>query len=151
MVVAVALWYVYKHIRLYFFFPFFIRSLALKPGKKETVQPPSDLRITNVALGHELADPSGRTSLKFTFKTPVQVDSDDDDNDVQMEPLSTTVLCSLTPGKVRVITTVFVRRGVKLFRKIEQSMIDLILDQDEEFVFETAGKKSVLSRPFLST
>jgi len=108
MAVAVALW-----------------SLAIKPGKKEIVLPQSDLRITNVALDHELADPSGRTSVKFTFTTPVQIDSDDDGDDVPMEPLSTTVLCSLTPGK------------------IEQSMIDLILEQDEEFVFETVGKNTI--------
>jgi len=105
MVVAVALW-----------------SIAVKPGKKESIVAQSDLRITNVALGDELADASGRTSVKFTYNTPIKMDPDDDEI---VEPLSTTVLCSLTPGK------------------IEQAMVDLVLEEDEEFVFEVVGKNTV--------
>jgi FK506-binding nuclear protein len=98
--VAIAVWYVY---------PFLClvkssrssRSLALKPSKEPlSFIPQSDLRITNIALGDELADASGRTSIKLTYQTPIEVDDDDDDE--SPEPISTTVLGSLTPGKVRV-------------------------------------------------
>lgn len=76
----------------------------VKPGQALSVIPQSDLVITNAALGAELADPSGRTSVKLTYMRPVKVTDDDeddeekdeDDEDVQVE----TVLCSLTPEKV---------------------------------------------------
>jgi FK506-binding nuclear protein len=60
------------------------------------------LRITNVALSDELADANGRTSLKLTYASPGAVDDDEDeDDDEEEEPkLVTTVLTSLTPGKV---------------------------------------------------
>lgn len=78
------------------------RSVALKPGKQEVVIPQSDVRITNAALADQLSDESGRTTVKFTYNTPISANDleDDDDNEVS-EPLSTTVLCSLTAGKVR--------------------------------------------------
>jgi len=108
MAVAVALW-----------------SVALTPGKTESIIPQSDLRITNVALGDELADASGRTSVKFTYNTPIKLSEDDEDDDDVPEPLSTTVLCSLTPGK------------------IEHATVDLILEENEEFVFELVGKNTI--------
>lgn len=75
------------------------RSLALKPSKEPvSFIPQSDLRITNIALGDELADATGRTSVKLTYQTPVKLDEDDEEE--APEPLSTTVLGSLTPGKV---------------------------------------------------
>lgn len=64
------------------------------------IVPQSDLRITNAALGEELADSTGRTTVKFTYNTPIAIDEDDSDEENTPE-LSTTVLCSLTPGKVR--------------------------------------------------
>lgn len=65
--------------------------------------PQSDLKITNVALGEELADPTGRTTVKFTYNTLIAIESDDDDegHEDTQEPLSTAVICSLTGGKVR--------------------------------------------------
>jgi FK506-binding nuclear protein len=75
---------------------------VVKPGQALSVIPQGDLVITNAALGAELTDPSGRTSVKLTYMRPVKVTDDDedddekDDEDVQVE----TVLCSLTPGKV---------------------------------------------------
>ena len=74
----------------------------VKPGQALSVIPQGDLVITNAALGAELADASGRTSVKLTYMRPVKVTDDDEsdeekeDEDVQVE----TVLCSLTPGKV---------------------------------------------------
>jgi FK506-binding nuclear protein len=71
----------------------------LKPSKEPfSFIPQSDLRITNIALGDELSDASGRTSVKLTYQTPVKIDDDDAESP---DPLSTTVLGSLTPGKVR--------------------------------------------------
>jgi FK506-binding nuclear protein len=68
------------------------------------VKPQSDLRITNAALGDELKDKSGRTTVKLTYPTAVTLDSDDDDGD----SLSSTFLCSLTAGKVRSSTAGFI-------------------------------------------
>ena len=75
----------------------------MKPSKEPfTFIPQSDLRITNIALGDELSDPSGRTSVKLTYQTPIRLDDDEEDEDAESpDPLSTTVLGSLTPGKVR--------------------------------------------------
>jgi FK506-binding nuclear protein len=78
---------------------------VVKPGQAVSIIPQSDLVITNAALGAELADPSGRTSVKLTYMRPVKVTDDDEDDDekddeddegAQVE----TVLCSLTAGKV---------------------------------------------------
>jgi FK506-binding nuclear protein len=80
---------------------------VVKPGQALSVIPQGDLVVTNAALGAELADSSGRTSVKLTYMRPVKVTDDDeddeekdeeDDEDVQVE----TVLCSLTPGKVSI-------------------------------------------------
>lgn len=84
---------------------YYRRSLELKPGQTEEFNPPGDLRITNVALGDELADENGRTSVKLTYMAPdtseEEHDNEDEDDDEEEvgEPV-TTVLCSLTPGKV---------------------------------------------------
>lgn len=81
------------------------RSLELKPGEPVSVVPPSDLRITNVALADELADENGRSSVKLTYRGPSDHDSEDEQSEDEeeeeddAEPV-TTVLCSLTPGKV---------------------------------------------------
>lgn len=74
----------------------------MEPGKPVGIEPQADLKITNVALGHELKDASGRTTVKLTFQPPIQPESDDEDDDEKpnSEP-SETILCSLTPGKVR--------------------------------------------------
>jgi len=113
MPIAVALW-----------------STVVKPGQGLSVIPQSDLVITNAALGAELADPSGRSSVKLTYMRPVKVTDDDeeddekddeDDEDVQVE----TVLCSLTPGK------------------IEQCTLNLTFEEDDEFLLEVVGKNEV--------
>ena len=75
----------------------------MTPGKPEIVEPPVDLRITNVSFGETLKDASGRVVVKFSY-TPVSADdSDDEDEDGEpKEPLSTatTVLAALKPGTV---------------------------------------------------
>src|ERR1700727_1421735 len=78
--VAIALWYVPKSNCLVKCSMSF-RSLALKPSKEPfTFIPQSDLRITNIALGDELSDPSGRTSVKLTYQTPIKLDDDDEED-----------------------------------------------------------------------
>jgi FK506-binding nuclear protein len=97
--VAIALWYVLTSASLVKCSSS-RRSLALKPSKEPvSFVPQSDLHITNIALGDELADTSGRTSVKLTYQTPIKLDSDDEDEE-SPDPISTTVLGSLTPGKV---------------------------------------------------
>ncbi|KAG1735124.1 uncharacterized protein EDB91DRAFT_1145394 [Suillus paluster] len=73
---------------------------------------PADLQIKNAALGEELSDQSGRTTV-------------DEVDEESPEAELTTVLCSLTAGK------------------IEQSACDLILESDEEYTFELIGKNTV--------
>ncbi|KAJ3541014.1 hypothetical protein NM688_g6142 [Phlebia brevispora] len=114
MVVAIALW-----------------SLEVQPGSPQTFTVPNDLRITNVALGADVTEEGGRTSLKLTYKAPKPSDSDededdeDDDEDEGQEEPTMTILCSLTPGI------------------IEHALVDLILEEEQEVVFEALGKNTV--------
>lgn len=66
-----------------------------------------DIRITNAALGDSISDEKSRTSVKFTYSTPQKLDEDDEDDEedkpVEAPPMTTTTLCSLTPGKVRAV------------------------------------------------
>ncbi|KAI0358745.1 hypothetical protein OH77DRAFT_1421202 [Trametes cingulata] len=114
MVVSVALW-----------------SVVATPGEPSVISPPSDIRITNIALGDQLADESGRTTVKLIYRRPGadEEESDDEEDEDEKEndnsDLSTTVLCSLTPGK------------------IEQSTVDVVLNEDEEYLIEVVGKNTV--------
>lgn len=77
----------------------------VKPGQGISIIPQSDLVITNAALGAELADASGRTSVKLTYMRPIKVtddeeDDDEKDDDDEEDAQVEIVLCSLTPGKV---------------------------------------------------
>ena len=109
MVVAVALWCVPKlhyhedNLRMTLFRDH--RSLELKPGQQESFIPPGDLRITNVALTDELADQKARTSIKLTYQGPIlphehEDDEEHDEEEDEERETLTTILCSLTPGKV---------------------------------------------------
>ncbi|TFK44817.1 hypothetical protein BDQ12DRAFT_673624 [Crucibulum laeve] len=98
-------------------------SIILTPGKEEVVVPQADLRITNAALGDELADAIGRTTVKFTYDTLIRVE--DEDEEIEAPPTTTTILCSLTGGKVEQVTT------------------DLILEENEEYTFQVVGKNAV--------
>ncbi|KAH9938946.1 hypothetical protein B0H21DRAFT_757649 [Amylocystis lapponica] len=109
-------------------------SVVLEPGEPIEINPPSDLRITNAALSDELADETGRTTIKLSYKIPVPSDSEDENEEEDEDheghehghaEISTTVLCSLTPGKV------------------EQTTVDLILEADEDYIFEVVGKNSI--------
>ncbi|KIJ67646.1 hypothetical protein HYDPIDRAFT_26065 [Hydnomerulius pinastri MD-312] len=101
-------------------------SIVLTPGKPEVIVPQGDLQIKNAALPDELADQSGRTTVKLTYQNMVSMEDEDDDEEEEPEPsATTTVLCSLTPGK------------------IEQAACEIILDQDSEYLFEVVGKNSI--------
>lgn len=106
-------------------------SIVLTPGQKETIVPQADLQIKNAALGEKLFDESGRTTVKLTYINPAKIDEEeeeeDEDDQQSVEDEITTVLCSLTAGK------------------IEQSACDLVLESDEEYTFELIGKKHRLS------
>ncbi|TFK54079.1 hypothetical protein OE88DRAFT_1723849 [Heliocybe sulcata] len=100
-------------------------STVLKPGQKESVVPLSDLRITNAALGSELVSQDKRTSIKVTYQTAANLEDDESDDEEPPSPISETILCSLTPGK------------------IEQATFDLILEQELEYEFEVVGPNTV--------
>ena len=73
----------------------------MTPGQKETIVPQADLQIKNAALGEELSDESGRTTVKLTYINPATADDEEDaDDEESPEAEMTTVLCSLTAGKV---------------------------------------------------
>ncbi|KAM6502457.1 hypothetical protein JOM56_002434 [Amanita muscaria] len=102
-------------------------SLELTPGNEEIVVPPEDVRITNVSLGDVLVDPTGRSTIKITYSPLGESYSIEDESEDEEEVPSekTTVLCSLTAGKLEHVTT------------------DLVLEKDEAFKFIIVGKNSV--------
>lgn len=120
----------------------------VQPGQALSVIPQSDLVITNAALGTELADSNGRTSVKLTYMRPVKItddeedeeekdDDDDDGQDAQVE----TVLCSFTPGKVFLCVPQARLFTMLSFSKIEQCTLNLTFEEDDEFLLEVVGKK----------
>ncbi|KAF8441561.1 hypothetical protein L210DRAFT_3447334 [Boletus edulis BED1] len=104
-------------------------SIVLTPGNVEVIIPQGDLQIKNAALPDELQDNSARTSVKLTYQSLASLDEEDDDEDDEDDEPKiaavTTVLCSLTPGK------------------IEQSTCEIILEQDTEYILEVVGKNSI--------
>jgi hypothetical protein len=106
MPVAVALWSVCEFPLRVCTLNSRVRSTVVKPGQSVSVIPQSDLVITNAALGSELADSAGRTSVKLTYMRPVKItpeDEDEGDDEVEGDDEAAqveTVLCSFTPGKV---------------------------------------------------
>ncbi|KAG9316310.1 hypothetical protein JVU11DRAFT_2341 [Chiua virens] len=105
-------------------------SIVLTPGEPKVIIPQGDLQIKNAALPDELKDASARTSVKLTYQSLSSLDGDGDDEEDEDDepptgPAVTTVLCSLTPGK------------------IEQSSCEIILEQDMEYILEAAGKNTI--------
>jgi len=89
---------------------FFLRSSVVQPGNNQGIILPHDVVVTNIALGDEIADESSRTTVKLAYiGLPRQEDSEDEGEDEGDDEesksggegeIETTVLCSLTPGKV---------------------------------------------------
>ncbi|KAG7098685.1 hypothetical protein E1B28_000599 [Marasmius oreades] len=103
-------------------------SHAFIPGKPESVIPIADLRITNASLGDVLVDEKGRTVLKMTFER-ISID-EDDGNDEEGEEMkekgaSSAFVCSLVAGKT------------------EQTVLDITLLEETEYIFEVVGKNTV--------
>lgn len=66
-----------------------------------------------MALGEKLADEKGRTTIKLSYASIPDDGSDDEDDeeDEEKQPavnLVSTVITSLTPGKVRIIFAVYI-------------------------------------------
>lgn len=110
MAFAIGLWFVFAFAFLFNCSQSF-RSISLAPSQSSEVIPQRDIRITQVALGDELADASARNSIKISYMNRANFDGDGDDDDDDddeegaakklEDALTTTVLCSLTAGKVR--------------------------------------------------
>ena len=82
------------------------RSLALPGGgpddNPKVVELEGDVVITNIALGEKIADEKSRTTVKLSYIGPNAFEeSEDEEDDDENDKLETSVLCSLTPGKVR--------------------------------------------------
>jgi len=104
----------------------------VNPGTEETVVPPPNIQIhvKSLSLGAELEDNDGRSSLKlsyeFTASTPDEDDDEEDEDEKEVPTIiKEVILGSLTPGK------------------IEQATVDLILDDEDEYVFEVIGKNPI--------
>lgn len=75
-------------------------TVRVEPGKKTKFVAQSDIHITGAALDAKLADEKARSSVKFTYETPQAIDEDDEEA-ASLPPLTSAILCSLTPGQVR--------------------------------------------------
>lgn len=121
----------------------------MEGGKDRVFQTPTPVQITNVAFGEEISDANSRTVVKLTFESLTSgLDDDDDDDEEEKEPksddaderIATTVLCSLTPGKVYK-KNIFLRYPPEIFVQIEQASVNLVLDGEALFKFGVTGKK----------
>ncbi|KAI0320899.1 hypothetical protein OF83DRAFT_1102318 [Amylostereum chailletii] len=109
-------------------------SLVLEGGGPDDdpklIIPEADVLITNVALGEEVVDENSRTTIKLSYVVPAAADSEDEqdedgDEDDDANDVKSTVLCSLTPGK------------------IEQVSVNITLEAESEFLFQAIGKNTV--------
>ena len=104
MTIAIGFWSVFGTYLYIFITHCSLRSSELTPGKEEVIVPVEDLKISNVALGDTLVDPNGRSTVKITYTAPIFSNDEDEDEDEDGGKVSlkevTTVLCSLSAGKV---------------------------------------------------
>ncbi|KIK67296.1 hypothetical protein GYMLUDRAFT_37380 [Collybiopsis luxurians FD-317 M1] len=101
-------------------------SIELQGGETQEYSPPSDIKITNVALSDVLADEKGRTTLKlFVPKVPVEDDEDDEEKEGDESKLQSITICSLTPGK------------------IEQAITDIVVLDSDPVMFKVVGKNTL--------
>ena len=121
----------------------------MNPGTKVVVVPPPDIQIhvKGLSLGAELKDYDGRTSLKLSYELVTSPTDDDDEEQTEDEKEAPTdtkevVLGSLTPGKVgNIVPSLGSLITLLSLPQIEQTAVDLVLDQEDEYVFEVIGKK----------
>jgi FK506-binding nuclear protein len=99
----------------------------VKPGEPLEIEPPADLRITNVALSDELEDQQARSSLRLIYRSPEAGSDDEDEEDEEedeegaAEKVIDTILCSLTPGRVSCLCSRFLSRLTRLFCPIDRA------------------------------
>ena len=102
------------------------------------------MKITNASLGDVIADEKARSSIKLTYQQLTDIDDEDDeekeDEPQDALPKTSVVLCSLTPGKVSA-TTQSQGHWSDSSVKIEQTTLDLILEEEELYEIENTGKK----------
>lgn len=98
MTITLALWYVGSLSMLSLLISP-CRSIKLTPGKPEIIEGHNDRTVTNIAIGDDSEAPSksGRSTVKLTYPN---VAYDEDEDDDPEEETITTVLCSLSVGKV---------------------------------------------------
>jgi len=99
-------------------------SLPLPAGQIVKFHAIGDIRVTGAALDAEIADEKSRSTIKLTYEKPTPLEEDDEEETKGSDKV-TTVLCALTPGK------------------IEQATLDLVLPEEDEFVFENKGKNLI--------
>ncbi|KAJ3791020.1 hypothetical protein GGU10DRAFT_338461 [Lentinula aff. detonsa] len=104
-------------------------GVELEGGKTVEIRPPSDLKITNVALGDVLADANERTTFKLGIPLLSESEDDEDDEDdegnEEEDKMQTLTICSLTAGK------------------IEQANVEIIILQDQLHKFQIVGKNTI--------
>ncbi|KZV85029.1 hypothetical protein EXIGLDRAFT_775961 [Exidia glandulosa HHB12029] len=98
-------------------------NLELEPGKKYSYLVEREFRVTNAALGEELADEKGRSVVKVAYIDP-NTDDDSDDDDAAQTQIET-VLCSLRAGLV------------------EQCKLDVTFPPATELEWQVTGKNKV--------
>jgi FK506-binding nuclear protein len=72
------------------------------------VIPQADVRISNASLGVQLSDQNGRTVVKVTYSKVDDTESDEEEQEKEEDDddsTATFVLCALTAGKVRCLTS----------------------------------------------
>ncbi|KAK0212778.1 hypothetical protein DFS33DRAFT_1492677 [Desarmillaria ectypa] len=99
-------------------------SIKLTPGKPEIIEAHSDRTVTNIAIGDDSEAPSksSRSTVKLTYPNVAYDEDEDDDSE---EENITTVLCSLSVGKV------------------EQVVTDIVLNEGSSYKFETTGENTI--------
>ena len=123
----------------------------MNPGAEEIVVPPSGVQIhvKGLSLGAELKDKDGRSSLKLSYELVAPPEEGDDDDEEEREGddearlvTKEVILGSLTPGKVNQVFLCFGGDIIFLSSyQIEQASVDIVLDDEDEYVFEVVGKK----------
>lgn len=115
-------------------------TVRVEPGKKTKFVALSDIHITGAALDAKLEDEKARSSVKFTYETPQAIDEDDEEAE-PLPPITSAILCSLTPGQVRVAEISAANLLLNFLIQIEQSSLNIIIAEEDEVEFEIVGKK----------
>lgn len=80
-------------------------TVELDPSEQKTFKLPNstDLKITNAALGPQLVDENGRSTVIIHIDNDPSGGSDDEDSEEELSPAppQKLILTSLIPGKVR--------------------------------------------------